>query len=600
MNCFPKWDKKKKRKDEKNSYCEEPAKKNGGGKGDMENAISVHIPFENNELKNECAIGEVKELPLSDIITLSREFRGLLRECSDFQSKKHLVTTLKSLASEIMQKKFSVNSVDSAIGELVFVQKLLSKIPPVRMRLALAVLRFCGVVELEMENEELMRSTGFLEALHGRGATQESQPPPTVGNSELIHPISPSAGLNVAKIYHQLITKNELPTVEEMSELISRATRLLREESNIVTISIPCIVVGDIHGQWRDLVDSIIAAGGSLDVGNHTSTHPEEDDMEVVGRRNYLFLGDYVDRGPHSLHCLALLFASKLLAPDRVFLIRGNHESSETNRKYGFLQECLDQYPLPSGSNGGDEEPVDIGWGLPEHPLWILANEAFISLPLCAIVTGPNSARVQEMDSLRGSGKERVAICAMHGGLSPFISNSLDGILAIDRFHEIEDGPLADLTWADPIVTVPSDVSLEKNGENGSSKSERQAQSLVRHRVVFNYDAPVPDPSSTKGYIFSSRGRGHNFGEDVTLRFLKENGLSFIIRAHQCVWEGYQWQHQNRLLTVFSAPNYCGLGNKGAILIIHASGEPELVQFEAVDSEVSPANIPEPSPPKTF
>ncbi|RNF03878.1 putative serine/threonine protein phosphatase [Trypanosoma conorhini] len=601
MKFFPKWDKKKKQKEKDAASAEERARRNGNGEAGLENTINVRLSLERHGGLDNCCIAEVTELPLSDIISLSRDFRELLCEFPDFTSKKQFVTSLKSIASEMIQKEFAVNTVDPAIGQLAFVQRLLKEPPPVRTRLALAVLRFCGVVELELENEEIMRGTGFLEALRGGGAANEAQPPQASGSSMLLKPVSPAADFSVAKIYHQLITVNELPSLEEMGELISRTTKLLREESNIVTLSIPCIVVGDIHGQWRDLVDSIIAAGGPLDVDKHTATHPEEEDVEVVGRRNYLFLGDYVDRGPHSLHCLTLLFASKLLAPDRVFLLRGNHESSETNSKYGFLQECFEHYPLSSGDNESDRESVDLEWGLPEHPIWVLANEAFLSLPLCAVVTGPNPTPDKAKNPLSTSCRERVAICAMHGGLSPFVSNSLDGILAIDRFREIEDGPLADITWADPITAEPSEGPSEGNG-NCTEGAGRQAQRLVRHCVPFNYNDPVPAPipSVTKGYVFSARGRGHNFGEDVTLQFLSENRLSFLVRAHQCVQEGYQWQHQNRILTLFSAPNYCGLGNKGAILILHASGEPELVQFEALESEVAPGGLPAPLPPKSF
>ncbi|ESL10381.1 serine/threonine protein phosphatase [Trypanosoma rangeli SC58] len=599
MKFFPKWDKKKKQNDEEISSPEERATKNGGGVGGLENTIDVQLPLESHEGQDDCCIEEVIELPLSDIISLSREFRILLCGMSDLPSKKQFVVSLKSLASEMIKKEFAVKTVDPAIGKLPLVQRLLKEPPSVRTRLALAVLRFCGVVELELENEELMRGTGFLEALRGGNATREVQPPPARDSSMLVKPVS-RVDFSAAKIYHQLITMNELPSMEEMEELISRTTKVLREENNIVMLSIPCVVVGDIHGQWRDLVDSIIAAGGPLDVDKHTCLQTDED-MEVAERRNYLFLGDYVDRGPHSLHCLALLFASKLLAPNRVFLLRGNHESSETNSKYGFLQECSEHYPLHSGDSESDGGSVDIEWGLPEHPLWILANEAFLSLPLCAIVTNSNPTPDKEKNGLSTSCREQVAICAMHGGLSPFISNSLDGILAIDRFCEIEDGPLADLTWADPITTESTDDPRERSGDGGE-KENGQAQQLVRRCVPFNYDDPVPVPIPTvsKGYVFSARGRGHNFGEDVTLQFLKENGLNFIVRAHQCVHEGYQWQHQHRILTLFSAPNYCGLGNKGAILILHANGEPELVQFEARASKAALKSQPAPLPPKAF
>lgn len=603
------WDAKKKQKRRKLPTHQEGAVLNTHQKKNIEVVGTIRSNFEECKVKHETSTRGLATLSISDIIALNSEFRKVLQEYVDLSARKNFVAIMKSVVSEMMLENFNEKNLKPEVKNVAFLQRFLKELPPVRMRLALAIQRFCTVVEQELENDELMQETGFLEVFH-RGITQEEpQAGKNCSSAKETTTIGPAANFDALKIYHQVIKTDELPSLEEMAELMRRTSKLLREEANIVLVSLPCVVVGDIHGQKHDLVGNIIAAAGQLDVDSQAAKSPAEDDMEVVGKRNYLFLGDYVDRGPHSLHCIALLFAAKLLAPHRVFLLRGNHESSDTNSRYGFLQECYEKYPIVSEGGGKDCSDVaseDYAWDLKEHPLWVLANEAFINLPLCAIVTDSDQSRNEDEKNFfasSSSNKSKIAICAMHGGLSPFISDSLDGIVAIDRFRVIEYGPLADITWADPIVTRP-ETCAEKIGDvdraTTATATARQGNRQAHHCVAFNYDNPVPITSASVGYVYSARGRGRNFGEDVTLRFLRENELSFIIRAHQCVKEGYEWQHHQRLLTLFSAPNYCGLGNKGAILILHANGEPELVQFEAIDDFVASGAEPIPVPPGQF
>jgi hypothetical protein len=74
------------------------------------------------------------------------------------------------------------------------------------------------------------------------------------------------------------------------------------------------------------------------------------------------------------------------------------------------------------------------------------------------------------------------------------------------------------------------------------------------------------------GWGISPRGAGYTFGQDITEQFTHINGLHFIARAHQLVMEGYQWQHNRQVVTVFSAPNYCyRCGNQAAIMEVDDS-----------------------------
>lgn len=114
-------------------------------------------------------------------------------------------------------------------------------------------------------------------------------------------------------------------------------------------------------------------------------------------------------------------------------------------------------------------------------------------------------------------------IFCLHGGLSPSI-DTLDHARDLDRVQEVpHEGPMCDLVWS--------------------------------------------DPDDRCGWGISPRGAGYTFGQDITEQFTHINGLHFISRAHQLVMEGYQWQHNRQVVTVFSAPNYCyRCGNQAAIM----------------------------------
>lgn len=122
-------------------------------------------------------------------------------------------------------------------------------------------------------------------------------------------------------------------------------------------------------------------------------------------------------------------------------------------------------------------------------------------------------------------------IFCVHGGLSPSI-HSIDQIKIIDRFREIpHEGPMADLVWSDP------DIEHDE-------------------------------------FSLSPRGAGYTFGAQVVRKFLEVNNMSHILRAHQLCQEGYQVLYDDRLSTVWSAPNYCyRCGNLASVLEVSDTGE---------------------------
>ncbi|TSK14504.1 Serine/threonine-protein phosphatase 4 catalytic subunit B [Bagarius yarrelli] len=192
----------------------------------------------------------------------------------------------------------------------------------------------------------------------------------------------------------------ELIKENEVKALCAKAREILVEESNVQRVDSPVTVCGDIHGQFYDLKE-LFRVGGDV---------PET---------NYLFMGDFVDRGFYSVETFLLLLALKVRYPDRITLIRGNHESRQITQVYGFYDECLRKYGSVT--------------------VWRYCTEIFDYLSLSAIIDGK--------------------IFCVHGGLSPSIQ-TLDQIRTIDRKQEVpHDGPMCDLLWSDPEDTTGWGVS---------------------------------------------------------------------------------------------------------------------------------------------
>jgi len=173
--------------------------------------------------------------------------------------------------------------------------------------------------------------------------------------------------------------------------ICEKVKELLIEESNVHSVRSPVTVVGDVHGQFWDILE-LFRIGGQM-----PST-------------NYLFLGDYVDRGYHSVETISLLACLKLRYPDRITLLRGNHECRQITQVYGFYAECVRKY---GNAN-----------------VWTYFVDMFDYLTIAALTDG--------------------TIFCTHGGMSPSIL-TLDQIRVLDRFQEVpHEGPLADLMWSDP------------------------------------------------------------------------------------------------------------------------------------------------------
>ena len=273
---------------------------------------------------------------------------------------------------------------------------------------------------------------------------------------------------------------------DEVISLCEEAQEVLMAEPTLLKVSAPVKVFGDIHGQFGDLMRLFRQYGS-----------PSKDlDGGDIAMADYLFLGDYVDRGKHSLETICLLLALKVQYPQRVFLVRGNHESPEVNARDGFLYECVERL---GGRQGG-------------ILAWRHFNRVFEHMPMAALINS--------------------CILGVHGG----IGRNLETLREIDelprplRMGGPHASQLLDLMWSDPTANDAIE-GVHANEERG-------------------------DPVVC-------------FGPDRVRRFLNANGLSLILRAHECVMDGWQRAACGRLITVFSATNYGNRwNNAGALLLV--------------------------------
>jgi len=252
--------------------------------------------------------------------------------------------------------------------------------------------------------------------------------------------------------------------------ILDRVLAVFKAQSMLVETDAPVSICGDIHAQFADL----------LRLFNQNGWPPKV---------RYMFLGDYVDRGPANIETILLMFCLKVRSPNDFFLLRGNHETRSINRVYGFYDEVKDRY---------------------DQDLYEVCNTVFDYMPLSGLVSK--------------------RILCMHGGISPDLA-SFDDIAKIRRpMVEVPDtGLIADLLWADP-------------------------------------------RKDAHGYEPSTRGISFEFGADVVIELCDVLGLDLVARAHQVVNDGYEFFADDRLITLFSAPDYCNqFTNSGGILCIEKS-----------------------------
>lgn len=264
----------------------------------------------------------------------------------------------------------------------------------------------------------------------------------------------------------------------EITQICQMAREIFLSQPSLLELSPPVKIVGDVHGQYADLLRLFTKCG-------------------FPPSANYLFLGDYVDRGKQSLETILLLLCYKIKYPENFFLLRGNHECANVTRVYGFYDECKRRCNIKT---------------------WKTFIDTFNALPLAAIVAGK--------------------IFCVHGGLSPVL-NSMDEIRHVSRPTDVPDfGLINDLLWSDP---TDSPNEWEDN----------------------------------------ERGVSYCYNKVAINKFLNKFGFDLVCRAHMVVEDGYEFFNDRSLVTVFSAPNYCGeFDNWGAVMSV---SEGLLCSFELLE-----------------
>ncbi|ODV96732.1 hypothetical protein PACTADRAFT_84034 [Pachysolen tannophilus NRRL Y-2460] len=309
---------------------------------------------------------------------------------------------------------------------------------------------------------------------------------PTNQQAQLQSQTSQQKELNIEDIIQRLLdagysgkrTKNLCLKNSEIAAICATAREIFLSQPPLIELSPPVKIVGDVHGQFNDLIRIFTKCG-------------------FPPAANYLFLGDYVDRGKQSLETILLLLCYKIKYPENFFLLRGNHECANVTRVYGFYDECKRRSNLKT---------------------WKVFIDTFNTLPIAAIVASK--------------------IFCVHGGLSPVL-NSMDEIRKIQRPTDVPDyGLLNDLVWSDPADTVNE---WEDN----------------------------------------ERGVSYCFNKIAINKFLNKFQFDLVVRAHMVVEDGYEFFNDRSLVTVFSAPNYCGeFDNWGAVMSVN---EELLCSFELLD-----------------
>lgn len=216
--------------------------------------------------------------------------------------------------------------------------------------------------------------------------------------------------------YSAKVTKTVCLKNAEITAICTAARELFLSQPALLELSAPVKIVGDVHGQYTDLIRLFEMCG-------------------FPPASNYLFLGDYVDRGKQSLETILLLLCYKLKYPENFFLLRGNHECANVTRVYGFYDECKRRCNIK---------------------VWKTFIDTFNCLPIAAIVAGK--------------------IFCVHGGLSPSLSH-MDDIRGIARPTDVPDyGLLNDLLWSDP-------ADMEEDWE----PNERGVSYCFGKKVIMNF-----------------------------------------------------------------------------------------------------------------
>ena len=321
----------------------------------------------------------------------------------------------------------------------------------------------------------------------------------------------------------------EVASLASITALCTDMAALLQDTCPLVDVESDCWVIGDVHGNFGDLmyfVRQLIPF-----------------DVSLCPYR-IVCLGDYVDRGPHSLQCVLLLFCLKLLSPSTVNLLRGNHEDPSVCgdvEGYGdgsFRRQCHVAY----GERVGED-------------VFARVCDVFSRLPLAAVI-------------------DRKIFCA-HGGIPRFFPKRSAGCTAKDY--------RLDLLRNRNFPKYPSlftQEAYEFVGADESLRQERERDWLATYDLLWS--DPICDNRlgdlDDDGFASSERGgQAVAFSGKAVETFLSAFDLDLMIRAHQEKRLGLRVSQSSKVITVFSSSNYQNHGNGAGVVLVRKTGKVDLI-----------------------
>lgn len=377
-------------------------------------------------------------------------------------------------------------------------------------------------------------------------------------------------------------------------QLLGETWRLLRVLPNINEVSTchskEITICGDLHGQLEDLL-LVFYKNGLPSV-----------------ETPYVFNGDFVDRGKDSIEILLILFAFQLVYPNDVHLNRGNHEDHIVNLRYGFTKEVLGKYRvhgkkilkllqkifswLPLATvidqkvlilHGGISDTTDL------KLIAKLERNRYVSA-----LRPPK--RQQALNSRDANGRysggewDHYSTVVRRRVRSLTHSNPTASRHEIQRRslqtystrtgHNVEEELRERRRWAGLSASCERIHDLASSDSDPDSGEVLETDAEEWKQIV---DMLWSDPMAQDGCIPNEvRGGGCYWGPDVTQEVLNRHNLRLLIRSHECKQDGYEFCHNRKVLTIFSASNYYEVGsNRGAYIRLGPDLNPHVVQYQA-------------------
>ena len=327
---------------------------------------------------------------------------------------------------------------------------------------------------------------------------------PNYNNNNNIISIQISSVEEIAQSFLNLLLTPNMKTFKMNKEMIVKLCEemqiIIQKQPVILNIPRPPIkIFGNLHGQFEDL----------LKIFEHFGS-PDDTLQGDIESNDYLFLGDYVDRGTKSLEVICLLFALKLKYPEQIHLLRGHHEDRTVNFLMGFAEECAEKLA---------EDPKN------PNSIYQKINKVFEFLPLAAVI-------------------EKKVFC-VHGG----IGQTLKYLRQIEKLQR-------------PIEVI-HDTSINLTNE----------QILINELLWTDPVSLDNNEKSNRGLFGNEELRCCKFSLERTKSFLDNNNLTMMVRSHEFVKDGYE-NMDHKIITVVSCLDYCGqLKNAGGILIVKKNFE---------------------------